>query len=86
MESEFKSQIRDKNNLYEKLLMFPPFFTIQEQTEVRKKQLAQWAEITHTHLKRNRINASTLNDLNAPSFDLFTYKTQGVPSTILPSK
>lgn len=72
--------MEEKEQLYSRLLKFPPFFTLQDHQETRKKQLTYWSEITHSHFKRNKILESSLSELNSEKFRLFQDNSTGIVS------
>ncbi|CAD8183451.1 unnamed protein product [Paramecium pentaurelia] len=60
---------QDKLELHSKLLKYPPFYTLQDHKETRKKQITQWGEIVHLYFQSHKILESSISEiLNFPIF------------------
>lgn len=77
-----------KQDLYKKLLKYPPFYTypvhcnsLQDHLETRQRQITQWGEILHSYLKQRKILESSISELhNAP---VICDNSSGVPKKLL---
>ncbi|KRX09288.1 hypothetical protein PPERSA_05957 [Pseudocohnilembus persalinus] len=76
-QSVMESKIQ-KTQLHNNLLKFPPFYTIQEHKETRKRQLLYWSEITHKYFKDHNILHSSVSELNSEQFTLFSDNSTGI--------
>ncbi|CAD8045479.1 unnamed protein product [Paramecium sonneborni] len=67
---------QDKLELYQKFLKYPPFYTLQDHKETRKKQITQWSEIVHLYFQSHKILQSSLSQML--TIPIFSDSSSGV--------
>lgn len=60
-----ESILSEKRRLHDTLLAFPPFYTLQEHEESRRKQVGYWAELIHAYCREHNIINTSLSEIGA---------------------